>query len=250
MTKLDFTKMQGLGNDFVVLDGPLTLTEDQIKRLCDRRFGVGGDGVLVVTPGEPIRMQYWNADGRPGSMCGNGIRCVARYAVDRGLTAESSFPIDTEVGPRWVWVDGPAVRVDLGPIEKTGERVIDGIEFHLIDVGNPHAVTVVDDPSTVEVEVIGPKVESDPQFPDGINVEFVSIGEDSVTMRVWERGVGETLACGTGMAAVAFLATQIGGLSGSIPVNVLGGTGTVEVGEDRVLLAGPADYSFTGTAEI
>lgn len=250
MKKLEFTKMQGLGNDFVVLDGPVVLTEDQVQGLCDRRYGIGADGVLVVTPGDPIAMEYWNADGSAAEMCGNGLRCVARYAADRGLAPLPSFDIDTPVGIRRVTVGDDGIEADLGPVSVTGHATIDNVRYHLIDVGNPHAVSVVDEPEDIDISTVGPRVETDPQFPSGTNVEFAAISDDSVTMRVWERGVGETRACGTGMAAAAMVASKLGRFEGQIAVHVPGGTGHVDFREGRGWLTGPADYAFTGTIEI
>lgn len=248
--KLGFAKMQGLGNDFVVLDGPLELTDDQVQRLCDRRYGIGGDGVLVVTPGDPIAMEYWNADGSAAEMCGNGLRCVARFAVDRGLAPAPSFDVATPIGIRRVSVSEHGIEADLGPVTVSGHTNIDDVRYHLIDVGNPHAVSVVDDPSVIDVAGVGRRVETDPQFAMGTNVEFVAIADGSVTMRVWERGVGETRACGTGMAAAAMVAAKLGRSDGPIEVHVPGGAGVVEFRDGRGWLRGPAEYAFTGTVEI
>lgn len=248
--KLDFTKMQGLGNDFIVLDGPLELTNDQVQSLCDRRYGIGGDGVLVISPGDPIVMEYWNADGSAAEMCGNGLRCVARYAVDRGLAPVPSFEVATPIGVRRVSVSEHDIEADLGPVTVTGHTKVDDVQYHLIDVGNPHAVSVVHDPSVVDVSKVGSRVETDAQFAMGTNVEFVSITDSSVTMRVWERGVGETRACGTGMAAAAMVATTLGRLDGPIEVRAPGGIGVVEFRDGTGWLKGPAEYSFAGTVEI
>lgn len=247
MRALQFTKMQGLGNDFVVIEGPLDLSGSEIRELCDRRFGIGADGVLVVTSGDPIRMGYWNADGSPAEMCGNGLRCIARYAYDRGWAADRNFGIQTAVGMRAVRVGDEEVEVELGRLRVSGHAEIEGRRFHLVDAGNPHAVVIVDDPDQVDVAQIGPSVGSDQQFPDGTNVEFASIADGQVRMRVWERGVGETLACGTGMVAAALVATDTHGLDGPISVDVPGGRGRVEFRDGVAWLSGPADYSFRGS---
>jgi diaminopimelate epimerase len=239
--------MQGLGNDFVVVEGPVELATSDIRELCDRRRGIGADGVLVITQGDPIRMDYWNADGSPAEMCGNGLRCIARYAYDRGWAPDRNFAIQTAVGMRAVKVGDGDVEVDLGRLRVTGHTEIDGERFHLVDAGNPHAVVIVDDPEQVDVGTVGPRVGKDEQFPDGTNVEFVAVADGEVTMRVWERGVGETLACGTGMVAAAFVATKTHGLDGAIPVNVPGGQGRVEFRDGVAWLSGPADYSFRGS---
>ena len=244
MNEIEFTKMQGLGNDFVVLAGPIELTPETIRKLCDRRFGIGADGVLVVTAGDPVSMGYWNADGSAAEMCGNGLRCVARYARDRGLVAGDDFEVDTPAGVRKVHV-GHVVDVEIGPVSVSGHRRIDGKLFHVIDVGNPHAVVMVDDPDSVDVSGVGLSLQ--PEFERGANVEFARVTDDTVSMRVWERGVGETMACGTGMAAAAFVATKTDGLEPPVHVEVRGGTATVDFRDGAAWLAGPADYVFRGT---
>jgi diaminopimelate epimerase len=244
---LQFTKMQGLGNDFVVLEGPVALTGSDIAELCDRRFGIGADGVLVVTAGDPIGMEYWNADGSPAEMCGNGLRCVARYAYDKGWARDRNFSVQTPMGVRAVRVLDDGVEVELGATTVTGHTDFEGERLHLIDVGNPHAVLMVDDPSTVDVVTRGRQIGTDARFPSGTNVEFAKVSDGAVTMRVWERGVGETLACGTGMVAAALVASKTHRLEGSIPVDVPGGRGQVEFREGSSWLSGPADYSFRGS---
>ncbi len=245
MRHLQFTKMQGLGNDFIVVDGPASFEPAEVAQLCDRRFGVGADGILVVTRIDPVRMEYWNADGSAAEMCGNGLRCIARYVYDRGWVQDRNFSIDTPVGERGARVLADDVEVDLGPTQMVGQRSVAGFEFDLVDVGNPHAVTFVDDPSLVDVESVGRSVQSD--FPNGTNVEFVSVADEGITLRVWERGVGETLACGTGMAAAAIAAKARHHTGDTIAVTVPGGQATIEIREGRVWLRGPADYSFRGS---
>ncbi|MEA1903993.1 MAG: diaminopimelate epimerase [Actinomycetota bacterium] len=247
MKNIVFTKMQGLGNDFVVLEGPMQLTPEETAELCDRRFGIGADGVLIVTNIDPIRMEYMNADGSPAEMCGNGLRCVARYAYDRGWSADRNFMIQTPMGTRGVKVLESDVEVELGRTSVTGHTEIDGDRYHLIDVGNPHAVVIVDDPADVDVACIGASVSSDDAFDAGTNVEFVAISDDKVEMRVWERGVGETLACGTGMVASAFVATKTHQLESPITVAAPGGEGQVSFRDGVAWLRGPADYVFRGS---
>lgn len=244
MSRFEFTKMQGLGNDFVVLEGPDKPDGDEVVRLCDRHFGVGADGVLVVTPGSPIVMDYWNADGSPAEMCGNGLRCVARYAHDRGWASGAEFDVDTPVGLRKVRVGEDVVEAEIGPALIEGRETIDGFPYFLVDTGNPHAVRIVDDPDSIDVASVGPRVAREAGFDAGCNVEFISIGDDGVRMRVWERGIGETMACGTGMVAAAVVALE--GEDGTVRVDVPGGSGQVVVDDGRAWLAGPAEYSFTG----
>ncbi len=237
--------MQGLGNDFVVLDGPLQISADEVVHLCDRRFGIGADGVLIVTPGDSIRMEYWNADGSTAEMCGNGLRCVAVYAYDRGWARDRNFAIQTPVGMRGVRVLEDRVEAELGRPTLDGTRSLQGMEFHLVDMGNPHAVTFVEDPAAVDVATIGPALQA--EFDDGVNVEFVSRNDSGIVMRVWERGVGETMACGTGMAAAAVAAGRIFELESPISVGVPGGEGSIEIRDGTVWIIGPAEYSFRGS---
>lgn len=249
---MDFVKMEGLGNDFIVVDGPVEFSPADIQRLCDRRRGIGADGVLEVTPlehdGASVRMRYWNADGSAAEMCGNGLRCVARYAYDRGLVPGSSFVVETPVGRNGADVgDNGTVRVQLGGFTVGEELAIDGRRFHRASVGNPHAVTFVDEAPTELVHSVGAAVEIDPAFPDGTNVEFVTVRPDGLAMRVWERGVGETQACGTGAAAVAAVAHSVGAGGAVTSVDLLGGRLEVELIGDQAWITGPATYVFSGT---
>ncbi len=250
-TMIRFHKMDGLGNDFVVVDPDVDITPDLVRRLCDRRRGVGADGVLRVSGGNgTVRMEYWNADGSEAEMCGNGLRCVARYAWDRGLTTETSFTIETPSGPKQAeMLPDDLVRVELGPVT-VGERVeLEGREFITASVGNPHAVTFVADPGTVDVAGEGRRIGTDhATFAAGTNVEYVTVeGPGRIRLRVWERGVGETLACGSGMVASAVVARSTGHVAGDrIQVEVPGGAATVVVDDHTTWLEGPARYVFTG----
>ncbi|HJS72131.1 MAG TPA: diaminopimelate epimerase [Acidimicrobiia bacterium] len=245
MRAFEFTKMQGLGNDFIVLEGPMTLAPEEVDALCDRRFGIGADGVLVVTRGDPINMDYWNADGSAAEMCGNGLRCVARYVYDRGWAPDRNFAIQTPIGMRGVRVQPEHVEAELGRATLDGSRSIDGADYQLVDIGNPHAVRFVDDPAQVDVSIVGSAVQS--EFSDGANVEFVTVTDSGVTMRVWERGVGETMACGTGMAAAALVAGERHGLDTPIEVLVPGGQGSIDIRDGVAWIVGPAEYSFRGS---
>ncbi len=245
MRAFQFTKMQGLGNDFVVLEGPQQFSSADVTEMCDRRFGIGADGVLVVTNGDPIRMEYWNADGSRAEMCGNGLRCLARYAYDRGWASDRNFPIQTPVGTRGLRVFEDRVEAELGRPALQGTITVGGSDYQLVDMGNPHAVTFVDDPAAADVAGVGRAMQA--EFPDGANIEFVSRRDEGVAMRVWERGVGETLACGTGMAAVAAVAAERYGLSSPIPVSVPGGDATIDIRDGVAWIIGPAEYSFRGS---
>lgn len=238
-----FTKMQGLGNDFVVLNGDVEVTGDLVRALCDRNFGVGADGVLTVgMVGGVVTMGYWNADGSSAEMCGNGLRCVARFAVDQGLATAGVFIVQTPAGPKQVEV-GEEIRVDLGMPVVGDMTEIGGRFFRNVSVGNPHAVTEVEDVESAPVAEVGAALQS--QYPHGANVEFVTIDGKFVDMRVWERGVGETLACGSGIVAAAAVARRNGG-GDEIIVMMPGGTARVEFSDGGAWLIGPAEYSFEG----
>lgn len=241
-----FTKMEGLGNDFVVVEN-MPSGPDQIKAWCDRRHGIGADGVLAVGP-EPS-MHYWNADGSPAELCGNGLRCVARYVVDRNQRKEGDwFSIATPVGPRQALVEGDVVTVEIGPV-KLGDSIhVDGAAYRRASLGNPHAVRIVDDPDSVDVFQVGRVVAADPAFPEGANVEFVAVTSPRrIRMRVWERGVGETLACGTGMVAAAAVAAGVDGET--VEVDVPGGRAQVTFRDGSGYLTGPARTVFAGEIE-
>lgn len=246
MKSLHFTKMQGLGNDFVVVEGPMSFAPEQVAELCDRRFGIGADGVLVVSrDGGVICMEYWNADGSAAEMCGNGLRCVARYAYDREWVSDPNFTILTPDGERRVMVLESSVDAELGPARLGEERVIEGHTYRLVDMGNPHAVRLVDDPDAVDVASVGASVQT--HFPHGANIEFVAMRDGGLSMRVWERGVGETMACGTGMAAAALVAGEQSSVAEPVEVTVPGGVGTVAIRDGVAWLEGPAEVSFSGT---
>jgi len=248
---MDFVKMEGLGNDFVVIAGPYTPTTNEIAEWCDRRHGVGADGVLVVTPldDSTVGMDYWNADGSPAEMCGNGLRCVARYAVSYGLVDGPDFVVETAVGPRRVEVREGTVRAQLGVVNEAGNTVdLAGYRLDPMSVGNPHAVAFVDDCYAVPLAAAGPLIEGDPAFPERTNVEFATVaGAGRILLRVWERGVGETLACGSGAAATVAAAYRRG-LSGPRATVVLpGGSLDVEMIGDEAWIEGPAVEVFSGS---
>lgn len=243
---MNFAKMHGLGNDFVVIDGGVAVSPALVRSLCDRRFGIGADGLLQVSlDASGVRMGYWNADGSAAEMCGNGLRCVARRAWDLGMVESRTFVVATAAGPKRVVVRDVEVSVDLGPISIGAPVDIDGLRYECVDVGNPHAVTEAD-PDLIELSAIGSRVEHHQHFPDGTNVEFYSwAGPRHVRMRVWERGVGETLACGSGMVAVAAVARGDNGQWDAITVEVPGGSAVVSF-HDGVWLTGPAVTVFDG----
>jgi diaminopimelate epimerase len=255
---MQFTKMHGVGNDFIILDAEEVAghdLHDLARRACDRHFGVGADGILIPASSEvaDLRMVYLNSDGSQSEMCGNGIRCLARYAQDRGLVSGNALTVETDAGVKKVVLLGDSSsRVDMGPPEFGSEVELHGFRFLRVSMGNPHAVALLE--SEEEVEALdlgsaGPPVERDTLFPERTNVEFVYVrGEQEVRMRVWERGAGETLASGSGSCAAAVAAVRLG-LAES-PVRVLLDGGIVEVewaGEgEPVYMTGPAEYVCEG----
>jgi diaminopimelate epimerase len=247
---MDFVKMQGLGNDFVVIEGPADPSPEDIASWCDRRRGIGADGLLEVTPVDSsrVRMRYWNADGGAAEMCGNGLRCVARFAADRGWVDDDSFVVETAVGARPVRVNGDgSVRVLLGKPVSSGDVELEDVVVHTVDMGNPHAIQWVDDASSAPVESMGPEIATDASFPAGTNAEFAVVsGVDQIDLRVWERGVGETLACGTGAAATAFLAHEQGRVGDQVAINLLGGRLLVSLESEGAWIEGPAETVFSG----
>ena len=242
--------MEGLGNDFVVIESHEP-TERTIRRWCDRRTGVGADGVLRISePHEDaaaVRMQYWNSDGSVAEMCGNGLRCVAQYSFQRGMTADRSFGIETAAGVHRAEVleDG-LVRVELGSFAVQNAVTIEGISYTQASVGNPHAVTFVAEPDDAPVRTAGAMIEQHPSFPDGVNVEFVAVEDGALRIRVWERGAGETHACGTGAAAAVAVANARDLTASSTTVDLPGGRLFVELLDGTAWITGPANVAFSG----
>jgi diaminopimelate epimerase len=251
-----FTKMHGVGNDFIILDpeevAGLDLPELALKA-CDRHFGVGADGILVPVPSEAadLKMVYFNSDGSPSEMCGNGIRCLARYARDRGLIEGDALTVETGAGVKKVvlLVDGSS-RVDMGPPEFGPEVELHGIRFLLVSMGNPHAVAFFESEEEVEaldLRRIGPPVENDPLFPERTNAEFVyTRGQHEVRMRIWERGAGETLASGSGSCAAAVAAVRRGLAKSPVRVVLDGGVVEIDWAGDPVYMTGPTEYVCEG----
>lgn len=242
--------MHGLGNDFVMFDGPLAIGPDQISAVCDRRIGIGADGILVVTPraDNEVDMGYWNADGSQAEMCGNGLRCVARYAIDRGWLSSDGGTVHTGVGPLAV---GPTpdgrFRVEIGK-PTVGEEFAHDLSFQRISVGNPHAVTFVSDVSQAPVESVGSTLER--ATPGGTNVEFAEPTPEGIRVRTWERGVGETNACGTGAVATAVAARKAGLTGDVVTILLVGGPLEVELDGPDAFITGPAEYVFSGSTEL
>jgi diaminopimelate epimerase len=254
---VNFEKWQGLGNNYIVAETaswPLPLTADRARALCDRNFGIGSDGILEVTHDGSPRMTVWNPDGSHAENCGNGIRMVARYLALAGRLPEDGV-ILTGGGPvRVAVLDDDRVRVHMGAaVFPAGERrealPVDGasVEFAEVSMGNPHAIIEHPDPEAV-VRTLGPRVETDERFPERTNVEFVRPdGASELTMRVWERGVGETLACGTGACAAAVAAVRLSGLAPPVTVHLKGGDLEIDVDDQlEVTMTGPAAPIYSG----
>jgi diaminopimelate epimerase len=261
---LRFTKYHGLGNDFVVVEGPLVGPE-RARRLCDRRRGVGADGVLGIlpptTPGAVATMHIFNSDGSVAAMCGNGIRCVARHLAEaRGLSGD--LVVDTDSGPKRCTVhrDGPGgavgtVSVEMGPARLEGEQVFavagESLPAVRVSMGNPHAV-LFDEPTVARASAVGPELER--LVPGGVNVGFARPGPTGLDLVVWERGAGLTDACGTGACAAAVAAVRRGAFPAGRPIEVRlpGGALEITVGEDlaRVTMRGPAERVFAGEADL
>ena len=277
---MKFTKMHGLGNDYVYvncfeekIDNPPAVA----RFVSDRHFGIGSDGLIMINPSKvaDFEMEMYNADGSRGEMCGNGIRCVAKYVYDYGLTDKTQISVETLGGIKYLDLtveDGKVtlVKVDMGkpelkaeliPIVSDNEHVldepieVDGKEYRMtgVSMGNPHTVIYVDDVKNLDLETIGPKFENHERFPKRINTEFVRcIDRHTVEMRVWERGSGETLACGTGACAVA-VASILNNLTDTqVTVKLLGGDLQIEWDKekDRVFMTGPATVVFDGVIDI
>ena len=272
---MKFTKMHGCGNDYVYVDCTKDMLKDPsaaAQAVSDRHFGVGGDGLILICPSETadFRMAMYNADGSEGAMCGNGIRCVAKYVYDKGLTDKTRITVETKAGIKTLDLtvkEGKVslVKVDMGlpncnseaiPVLGLGDFVVGrsvnvaGRDWTMtcVSMGNPHAVVWVDSMNDLPLEELGPQFEHHPMFPDRVNTEFVQILNDhEINMRVWERGSGETLACGTG-ACASVAATYLNRRTGSnVLVHLRGGDLMIEIGDDgHIYMTGPATTVFEG----
>lgn len=273
---MKFTKMQGLGNDYVYVNCFKETIEnppEMAKKVSNRNFGIGSDGLIMINPSDvaDFEMEMYNADGSRSEMCGNGIRCVGKYVYDYGLTEKEHISVETLAGIKYLDLtveDGKVklVKVDMGspelvpaniPIVADGDRVIDepinvnGTEYRMtgVSMGNPHAVVYVEDVKGLDIETIGPAFENHERFPNRVNTEFVKVlDRNTVEMRVWERGSGETMACGTGACAVAVACILNGLTEDKVTVKLLGGDLQIEWDKeaDKVYMTGPAEVSFDG----
>ena len=278
--KLCFTKMHGCGNDYIYFNcvgDSIENPEKQAVRLSDRHKGIGGDGIVLICPSElaDAKMRMFNIDGSEGKMCGNAIRCVAKYLWDREMVRKEEIHIETLSGIKTCWVhavEGLAdtVTVDMGsavlapakiPVNLAGDVIVrrntevaGGIyDITCVSMGNPHCIVFGEDPDGLDLESLGPAFEHDPLFPERVNTEFVQVlGPNTLKMRVWERGSGETMACGTGACASAVAAVLCGSckMGADIVVRLRGGDLVVNYTEDRVLMAGEAREIFEGSVEV
>lgn len=275
--KLAFTKMHGIGNDFIVIDCRDRAISDQLsaiselsRRLCDRRFGIGADQILLLHNSEKadFMMRIFNADGSEVEMCGNGIRCFAKYIWDRNLASKPVLEIETAAGIIRPEQAGEMVRVDMGLPELEGPKIPVNLEgliknypldiedrtFNItcVSMGNPHAVIVVDDVAAFDVKRYGSQIETHALFPKKVNVEFIEILDiETIKMRVWERGSGETLACGTGASAAAVAANLNEIAEKKVTIKLPGGDLLIELRDNgHVYMTGPAEEVFEGTINL
>lgn len=276
MGKLDFTKMHGCGNDYVYIDcfkQDVEAPELLARTLSDRHKGVGGDGVILICPSETsdAKMRMFNADGSEGRMCGNGVRCVAEYLFRHGYASGTAADVETLSGVKHIVRREPGLlTVDMGAPELAPEKIpvtgfakpvvnelveVNGgaVRMTCVSMGNPHCVVYVPDTAGLNLPVLGGAMEHSKWFPEGVNTEFIQIlDETHLKMRVWERGSGETMACGTG-ACAAVVASVLNGhckKDTDVDVLLLGGTLTIRYTGDTVLMTGNAVEVFTGTVEV
>lgn len=274
---VQFTKMHGLGNDFILVNlfrEPKLNYHGLAKAWCHRQLGIGADGLVLMEPaenkGNDLKMTIYNSDGSIADMCGNAIRCFARYVYEEGLVQKEEFRVETKAGvmiPSVTVCDGKVigVRVEMGepgflpqvvPVDLEGEEIIDFevplagevYRMNAISMGNPHCVIFVENVDHFPVELVGRQIEVDPLFPAKVNVEFAEVlNRQEVKMRVWERGAGLTLACGTGACATAVACVKNQLTDRNVTVHLPGGDLFIEWAEDgRVYMTGPAEYVYTG----
>ena len=277
---MKFTKMHGCGNDYVYVNCFEETVENPglvSKKISDRHFGIGSDGLILICPSNiaDFRMEMYNSDGSEGAMCGNGVRCIAKYVYDYGLTDKTYVSLETKAGIKYLDMtvkDGKVamVKVDMGaPLTKPDQIpaisdkeiivdepiTVDGQEYRItcVSMGNPHGVVFVDDTDSIDIEKIGPKFEHHEMFPDRTNTEFIQIiDRNNIKMRVWERGAGETLACGTGTCASVYACILNGLTEKSVDVHLLGGCIHIDYDEEKntIYMTGPAEVAFDGEIKL
>jgi diaminopimelate epimerase len=280
MGKIKFSKLNGQGNDFVIIDdtsSSINLSKDQIAKICHRNFGIGADGLILVrkSTDADFKMDYYNQDGSVAEMCGNGIRCMARFIHDGNLSRKKELSIETLAGVKRIFLNldnnnVEDIRVDMGlpdfkpeniPVDITAKAVlnyrikINSNIFYIncVSMGNPHCVILINKGeklSDIDLDKLGPELENHPIFPRKTNAEFVDIkNNNEVSMRVWERGVGETLACGTGACAAAVCVKKLNKISGeNVRINLPGGKLDIMWKDEKssVYLKGKVEHVFNG----
>lgn len=261
---LHFTKMQGLGNDYLYVFGevPENIVE-LCKKLSDRHFGAGSDGMIYISssPVADFRMRIFNADGSEATMCGNGIRCVGKYVYDKGYTDKTILTVETLSGVKTLHLHVIGGKVKTVAVEMGSAQANDDISLPVdgkqivctpVSVGNPHAVVFVENAETAPVKTLGAQIDHAPAFPGGVNVEFVQvISSTELRMRVWERGSGVTMACGTGACAAVAAAVEKGFCPSDTPIFVRLDGGTLEIAvsqNGQVTMTGPAEFVYEGDA--
>ena len=265
---MQFWKMQGAGNDFILIDRLPDDPAQAARTLCDRRFGIGADGMIAALPSDKADacMRFYNCDGSEAEMCGNGIRCLARYLYERKICPKTDMSIDTRCGVKYLHLDGENVTVDMGEPILEPEKIpvlssvneitlnVEGLPLHFycVSMGNPHAVTFTDYPEREVFLRIGPALEHDPIFPAYANIEFARVnGDGSIDMRVWERGAGETLACGTGACATLVAGVMTGRCKREALLHLPGGDLFIRWGKDNhIRMTGRACLSFIGETQL
>ena len=278
---MKFTKMHGCGNDYVYVncfEETIENPNETAKFVSDRHFGIGSDGMICIHPSDKadFRMAMYNSDGTEGAMCGNGVRCIAKYVYDYGLTDKTTITIETKGGIKeldltvedgkvtWVNVDmeAPVLEADKIPVIYDEEKkvidkpvIVDGREYRItcVSMGNPHGVVFVDSVDDLDIEKLGPMFEHHPMFPDRVNTEFIQVVDDyTIRMRVWERGAGETLACGTGACASAYASYLNQKTGNKVLVHLLGGDLQIEYDEEKhtIFMKGPATKVFDGEIDL
>lgn len=278
---MKFTKMHGCGNDYVYMncfEETIENPNETAKFVSDRHFGIGSDGMICIHPSDKadFRMAMYNSDGTEGAMCGNGVRCIAKYVYDYGLTDKTTITIETKGGIKeldltvedgkvtWVNVDmeAPVLEADKIPVIYDEEKkvidkpvIVDGREYRItcVSMGNPHGVVFVDSVDDLDIEKLGPMFEHHPMFPDRVNTEFIQVVDDhTIRMRVWERGAGETLACGTGACASAYASYLNQKTGNKVLVHLLGGDLQIEYDEEKhtIFMKGPATKVFDGEIDL
>jgi len=282
--KIEFVKMHGLGNDFILVDcvnkslGDSLFLSYLAKKFCDRNFGIGADGLMFILPSSQadLQMRIFNSDGTEAQMCGNGIRCFAKYAFENKLISKIKFTVETLAGiitPELIFKDKEisGIKVDMGipklkrreiPMEgKNAPTVVDEtfkidskyvFKITCVSMGNPHCIIFVNNVQSIPVDEIGPKIENHPLFPEKTNVEFIQVlNKQEINFRVWERGVGETLACGTGACAALVAAVLNKKTDREAIIHLRGGDLDIQWADDgHVYMTGPAELIFKGEMEI